>query len=160
MNVTEAQRLLREQLDKHELYHVEAKMNGRLTSAFGRYRYNRLYNYRVVELSIPLVKINDEERVMKTILHEIAHALTEGHEHDSVWQAKCLEIGGDGKRCYSRHDTNTIERKRTLYQAYCPEHGNRGITYRRTDKACGICCKKYKGGRYSERFNIQYRELK
>ena len=134
MNVTEAQRLLREQLDKHELYHVEAKMNGRLTRAFGRYRYNTLYDKRVVELSIPLVKINDEERVMKTILHEIAHALTEGHGHDRVWQAKLLEIGGDGKRCYDRTDTNVIETRRSskLYKLVCQECGeDRFGRYRR-----------------------------
>lgn len=125
MNVTEAHRLLREQLDNHGLYHVEAKMNGRLTRAFGRYRYNTLYNNRSVELSIPLVKINDEERVMKTILHEIAHALTEGHGHDRVWQAKLLEIGGDGKRCYDRTDTNVIETRRSskLYKLVCQECG-------------------------------------
>ena len=159
MNITKAQQMLREELDKHELYHVEVKMNGRLTSAFGRYKYHRLSQYKVVELSTKLVEINDEERVRLTILHEVAHALTEGHGHDNVWKAKLLEIGGDGKRCYSSENTNTIERKRTLYQAYCQEHGNRGRTYRRTDKACGTCCNKYNGGRYSERFKIQYREL-
>lgn len=129
MNVTQAQRLLREQLDKHELYHVDAKMNGRLTRAFGRYKYNRLYNDRSIELSIPLVEINDEERVMKTILHEIAHALTEGHGHDRVWQAKLLEIGGDGKRCYDRIDTNVIETRRSskLYKLVCQECGADGF---------------------------------
>ena len=159
MNITRAKQILRKELDKRGLYHVEAKMNGRLTSAFGRYKYHGLSNYKVVELSTKLVEINDEDRVRLTILHEVAHALTEGHGHDAVWKTKLLEIGGDGKRCYSREDTNTIERKRTLYQAYCQEHGNRGRTYRRKDKACGICCNKYNGGRYSERFKIQYREL-
>lgn len=126
MNVTEAQRLLREQLDKHELYHVEVKMNNRLTSAFGRYRYHRLSNYKVVELSTKLVEINEEESVRLTILHEVAHALTEGHGHDSVWKNKLLEIGGDGKRCYSSSNTNTIERTRSskLYKLVCQECGS------------------------------------
>ncbi len=159
MNITRAKQILREELDKHELYHVEVKMNNRLTSAFGRYRWNRLSNYKVVELSTKLVEINDEDRVRLTILHEVAHALTEGHGHDIVWKRKLLEIGGDGKRCYSSIDTNTIERTRTLYQAYCQEHGNRGRTYRRTTKACGTCCNEYNGGRYSEEYRIQYREL-
>lgn len=108
MNITEAHKLLREMMDEHELYHVDAKMNNRLTSAFGRYRYNRLYNTKMIELSSKLVSINDVERVKKTILHEIAHALTEGHGHDRVWRAKLLEIGGDGKRCYDSTDTNTL----------------------------------------------------
>ena len=125
MNITEAHRMLREELDKHELYHVEVKMNGRLTTVFGRYRYSRLYNHKSIELSTKLVEINDEERVRLTILHEIAHALTEGHGHDSVWKAKLLEIGGDGKRCYSSSDTNTIERKRSskLYKLECQKCG-------------------------------------
>ena len=80
--------------------------------------------------------------------------------HDIVWKTKLLEIGGDGKRCYSSSDTSTIERPpRKLYQAYCEEHGNRGRTYARRNKACGSCCNEYNGGRYSERFRIQYREL-
>ena len=125
MNVTEAQRLLREQLDKHELYHVEAKMNGRLTSVFGRYRWNTLYSTKKVELSSQLVAINDEEVVKRVILHEIAHALTEGHGHDNVWREKLLELGGDGKRCYDRTDTNVLETRRSskLYKLVCQECG-------------------------------------
>lgn len=159
MNITDAHKLLRKMMDEHELYHVDARMNGRMTSTFGRYRYNRLGTHKSIELSSQLVKINDEERVRLTILHEIAHALTEGHGHDSVWQAKCLEIGGDGKRCYSRHDTNTIERKRTLLQAYCEEHGDRGRYYRRVNRACGSCCNQYNNGKYSEQYRLQFREV-
>lgn len=144
MNILQAKRMLREELDKHELYHVEVKMNNRLTSAFGRYRYHRLSNYKVVELSTKLVEINEEERVRLTILHEVAHALTEGHGHDAVWKAKLLEIGGDGKRCYSSIDTNTIERARSskLYTLECQNCGYTGGRYRRRmngyrHKRCG-----------------------
>lgn len=124
MNITEAHRMLREELDKHELYHVTTKMNGRLTSVFGRYRYSRL-GHKSIELSTKLVQINDVERVRLTILHEVAHALTEGHGHDAVWKAKLLEIGGDGKRCYTSEDTNTIERTRSskIYKLECQRCG-------------------------------------
>lgn len=133
MNVTEAKRLLRQELDKHELYHVEAKMNGRLTSAFGRYRYNRYLPTKYVELSTKLVEINDESRVMLTILHEVAHALTEGHGHDIVWKRKLIEIGGDGKRCYDSSDTNTIARARSskLYTLKCQDCDYTAGRYRR-----------------------------
>lgn len=125
MNTTEAHKLLREQLDKHGLYHVEARMNGRLTRAFGRYKWNTMLERRWVELSTQLVKINDRDRVLRTILHEVAHALTEGHGHDEVWRKKLLEIGGDGKRCYSRTDTNVLETRRSskLYKLVCQECG-------------------------------------
>ena len=115
MNKVQAHRLLREMMDEHGLTEVKAEMNPRLTSAFGRYRYSMLYG-RKIELSSKLVEINDEDRVRLTILHEIAHALTEGHGHDAVWRAKLLEIGGDGKRCYSSSNTNTIERARSTRQ--------------------------------------------
>ena len=132
MNIIQAKRMLREELDKNELYHVTTKMNGRLTSVFGRYRYSRL-GHKSIELSTKLVQINDVERVRLTILHEVAHALTEGHGHDAVWQAKLLELGGDGKRCYSSTDTNTIERTRSskLYTLECQNCGYTGGRYRR-----------------------------
>lgn len=143
MNIIQAKRMLREELDKHELYHVTTKMNGRLTSVFGRYRYSRL-GHKSIELSTKLVQINDVERVRLTILHEVAHALTEGHGHDAVWKAKLLEIGGDGKRCYSSSDTNTIERVRSskLYTLECQGCGYTGGRYRRRmnnyrHKRCG-----------------------
>lgn len=158
MNTTEAQRMLREELDKHGLYHVTTKMNGRLTTVFGRYRYNRL-GHKSIELSTKLVEINDAERVRLTILHEVAHALTEGHGHDRVWKAKLLELGGDGKRCYSSSDTNTIERRRRKWQGYCDEHGVTGIYYQRRERACGTCCNKYNSGRYHDDYRIQYMEL-
>lgn len=143
MNIIQAKRMLREELDKNELYHVTTKMNGRLTSVFGRYRYSRL-GHKSIELSTKLVQINDVERVRLTILHEVAHALTEGHGHDNVWKAKLLEIGGDGKRCYSSSDTNTIERVRSskLYTLECQGCGYTGGRYRRRmnnyrHKRCG-----------------------
>lgn len=133
MNRMQAHQLLRATLDEHGLTEVRAEMNGRLTRAFGRYTYNRLYGTRVVQLSTKLVEINDLERVYRTILHEVAHALTEGHGHDAVWKAKLLEIGGDGKRCYSSTDTNTIQSKRSskLYKLVCQGCGYEGGRYRR-----------------------------
>ena len=41
-----------------------------------------------------------DNQVKNTILHEIAHALTKGHNHDEVWRQKALEIGCDGKKCW------------------------------------------------------------
>lgn len=143
MNITDAKRMLREELDKHELYHVEVKMNNRLTSAFGRYRWHRLSDYRVVELSTKLVEINEADRVRLTILHEVAHALTEGHGHDAVWKAKLIEIGGDGKRCYDSTDTNTLATRRS------------GVTYVLECQKCG-----YVGQRRYKRAMNGYRHIR
>lgn len=132
MNKLQAKRLLREILDEHGLTEVQAVMNPRLTRVFGRYQYSMLYGKKV-ELSSKLVELNDLHKVHIVILHEVAHALTEGHGHDAVWKAKCLEIGGDGKRCYSSTDTNTIERVRSskLYRLECQDCGYTGGRYRR-----------------------------
>ena len=51
---------------------------------------------KMIQLSRPITKLNTEERMKYTILHEIAHALT-GCNHNWRWKQKCMEIGGDGK---------------------------------------------------------------
>ena len=60
------------------------------------------YTSRKITLSQHITEMNDEAEVRNTILHEIAHALA-GHAaaHGPHWQRVCLEIGGDGVRCYS-----------------------------------------------------------
>lgn len=130
MNVLDAVKITRAELDKHGLTEVRVVVNGRLTRAFGRYRYSRLYpNDKRIELSRKLVELNDVERVTRTILHEVAHALTEGHGHDNVWKAKCIEIGGDGIPRYSVIDTNIPEAK--VYTLTCDGCGYTGGRYRR-----------------------------
>lgn len=57
------------------------------------------YGKSQIELSSVLVPIMTDKAILDTIIHEIAHALTRGHNHDNVWKRKCIELGGDGKRC-------------------------------------------------------------
>jgi len=137
MNVLDAVKITRAELDKHGLTQVRVVVNNRLTRAFGRYRYSRLVEDRRIELSRKLVEMNDEIRVTRTILHEVAHALTEGHGHDRVWKAKCLEIGGDGIARYSVIDTNVPETKKRIAKRYTMEC-----------EKCG-----YSGGRYGRKMN-------
>lgn len=133
MNISDARRLAREEMNKHGLEHIPLVFNSRLTRAFGRYRWNTVSGHRCIELSTKLVEINEWERVRKTVLHEIAHALTEGHGHDMVWRNKLLDIGGDGKRCYSSSDTVVLETRRStkLYTLECSKCEYRGGRYRR-----------------------------
>ena len=134
MKLSDASTMARKEMDKHGLQHVPLVFNPRLTRAFGRYRYNRIDSTsKRIELSKKLVLLNDETRVMRTVLHEIAHALTEGHGHDRVWKAKCLEIGGDGIARYSVIDTNIPQAKRSskLYTLECQKCGYTGGRYRR-----------------------------
>jgi predicted SprT family Zn-dependent metalloprotease len=99
------------------------------------------YSYKEITLSRALVLVNDEDRVKNTILHEIAHALVgRGHGHNSVWKRKAIEIGCDGKRCYTTQNTVVPEAK---YIAVCSTCGYKHKKHRLTKKtsACGVCCK-------------------
>ena len=83
------------------------------------FRYNKRRNFagicsyrnKTIELSLPLTRLSNEEDVIDTILHEIAHALTEGHGHDHVWRRKAIEIGCNGKRCFGKE-------KESMYEAF------------------------------------------
>lgn len=49
---------------------------------------------KVIGLSKHFIEHNSRERVMETVLHEVAHALVgPGHGHNIVWQNKAREIG-------------------------------------------------------------------
>jgi predicted SprT family Zn-dependent metalloprotease len=110
------------------------------------------HRYRKITLSKALVSINDEARVKNTILHEIAHALVGGgHGHDWVWRSKALEIGCDGKRCYTSENTTIPESK---YIAVCKSCGHIHRKHRltRSVSACGLCCK----GRFQAEYTLTF----
>lgn len=96
---------------------------------------------KTISLSSHLVKLNDENRVRNTILHEIAHALVgHKHHHNAVWKAKAIEIGCDGERCYS----DEVNKPESKYILVCPN----GHTFRRHKElkrtvSCSKCSSKY-----------------
>lgn len=49
--------------------------------------------HKAIALSLFHIEADDVAEVRDTILHEIAHALTPGHGHDEVWQAKAMQVG-------------------------------------------------------------------
>jgi predicted SprT family Zn-dependent metalloprotease len=96
------------------------------------------YTQKVISLSAPLTNANDEIRVLDTILHEIAHALVgHGHGHDSVWRAKCVEIGAKPERCYTDEDTNVIAGK---YRAVCGSCGQVHNRHKRPPRGRRYAC--------------------
>lgn len=75
------------------------------------------YRLRSISLSKHLVRLNSDIQVKDTILHEIAHALVGfHHHHNSIWKAKCVEIGAKPTRCYS---SSEVARPEGRYQANC-----------------------------------------
>ena len=80
---------------------------------FGRCNYTR----KTITLSKRLVLINEQDKVVDTILHEIAHALC-GFEagHGSEWKETCIRIGAKPNRCYDGENVITPKMK---WEAKC-----------------------------------------
>jgi predicted SprT family Zn-dependent metalloprotease len=73
-----------------------------------------------ITLSRALVRLNDEARVLNTILHEIAHALTPGVWHGPAWVEMAKAIGCDGRRCYESDKVVGVARPFTGTCPKCP----------------------------------------
>ena len=135
MNLQQAKKLAIEQMDKHGL--LDLGWSFEYDNAKSRFGVCR-YRLKVIGLSMPLVSANEEAAVRDTILHEIAHALVgTGHGHDSVWKAKCREIGAKPERCYSSEDTNVIAGK---YRAVCGGCGKTHSRHKRLPKGRRYAC--------------------
>lgn len=52
-----------------------------------------VYSEKAIYLNIHHVDTHPDIEVDNTIRHEIAHALTPGHQHDNIWQDKAKELG-------------------------------------------------------------------
>ncbi len=99
------------------------------------------HGQKLITMSKSLVMLNDAERVSRTILHEIAHALTRGKGHTLPWKMKCLEIGlSNPERCYNTANTEIVK---PPFVATCPgcrtEH--RVFRHGKRRKSCGRCAK-------------------
>lgn len=118
----------------------------RATSRFGccSYKRNRLtgeyFGFRIT-ISRQLALRNTWDVVKLTVLHEIAHSRTPGHNHDRVWQRECIRIGGDGKRCYRNTEQGgaviSIPKK---YTGTCPRCG---MTVQRDRRCNGYHCDRF-----------------
>lgn len=73
-------------------------------------KFNRItgeVTLRQISLSRKLTEINEEDKVLDTIKHEIAHALV-GHKagHGPIWQAKAKELGAKPEACFTDKEVN------------------------------------------------------
>ena len=82
---------------------------GRLEFAFdgGKRRLGAMHSMRVngqvipkkITLSRHYTVLLPEDEIRDVILHEIAHALTPGHNHNAVFMAACRKVGARPARC-------------------------------------------------------------
>lgn len=150
MDLNRAQQLAVKLMEEHNLF--EAGWRFGFDTAKRRFGCCN-YTYKQITLSKALVLVNDEARVKNTILHEIAHAIVgRGHGHNNVWKRKAIEIGCDGKRCYTTQNTIVPESK---YIAVCNSCGHKHRRHRTPTKktACGLCCK----GTFQSKYILEFK---
>jgi|ETNvirnome_2_300_1030623.scaffolds.fasta_scaffold02922_3 predicted SprT family Zn-dependent metalloprotease len=154
MKLNRAEDLAIELLYKHGLGYYNLKFDN-ATRRFGQCNAFT----KTINLSKPLTLVNSEEVVKDTILHEIAHALDykiHGNiGHGITWKSLCLEVGCRPNALCGTEDGVVFPKAK--YLKTCPNCGPRGPAHRRRkNTACGACCNKLNGGKYSKEYLIQY----
>lgn len=149
MTIQKALQITRKLLKEYGLEGWSATTNRR-KRAFGVCNYTK----QQIELSSILVPLMMDEGIMDTILHEIAHALTPGHNHDRVWKSKFIQLGGTGERVSGdwkyKNPQLKKEKVKTKYTLRCPECGNE-TPYARKPKRSYSC------GKHGKKFDPKYK---
>jgi predicted SprT family Zn-dependent metalloprotease len=118
------------------------------------------YKTRTISMSLPLVLLNvdNDDIIVDTLFHELAHAKTPGAGHGYAWKRMAMELGADPARCF--HDAEVIAPE-AKYVAYCPncskKYGRHKFPKQGKRSACHACCKRFSYGRFDERFLLVYR---
>ena len=152
MYITKANMIARKLMRKHGIEDWEI----RWTNAKKTYGYCD-YGRRTLGFSKVLTDLNSEEEFTDVVLHEIAHALAPIEaNHGKEWKRIAKRIGANPTRCYS----NEVVRPPSLYITKCNHCGSVGSKNRRPrgtkTMACGNCCRKYNGGKYSDKYLLTY----
>lgn len=74
---------------KHQLFHWRLELKKHTGSRLGSCDYKVF----IIVLNGFYVANHSEEMVLDTLRHEVAHALTPGHQHDNVWKAMAVQLG-------------------------------------------------------------------
>jgi len=117
------------------------------------------YKHSQIELSRHLVPVMTDEAIIDTIIHEIAHALTPGNNHDYVWQSKCVELGGNGQRTGGSHlykdgvdGQREFQEKTAKYTLSCPCCDN--VSYLNRRPRGSVSCGKHNSRGYNEKYKM------
>lgn len=148
MDIRQAKRMATDLMNKHGL----SSKGWRFRFDNAKVRFGSCnYTDKEITLSKPLCELNSEKEVLDTILHEIAHALCPGQNHNKVWQRKAIEIGCSGNRCYS--SSNVVQPK-LKYTAVCVGCKSEYSKSRIARKSCS--CGKCSGGKYNPNFKLVF----
>jgi predicted SprT family Zn-dependent metalloprotease len=105
---TEAGRLF----ERHGLSGRKLEVSARLKRTLGLCDYRR----RSIRVNRFYAENNSEAVVLNTLRHEVAHALTPGHGHDSTWVAAAVRLGCTARRVCDEDVLLPAGR----FQAVCP----------------------------------------
>jgi predicted SprT family Zn-dependent metalloprotease len=110
------------------------------------------HRLKTISVSKRLALANERKAVNDVILHEIAHALTPGHHHNSVWRAKCREIGAIPERCV---DNSRIVQAESRLIGECPSCDTVHNRHRKpkSNRSCGKC----DSTKYNTKYKLTWR---
>lgn len=116
------------------------------------------YMSQEIGLSLPLALVNEPEKMLATVLHEIAHALVgPGHGHSETWQRMAIKLGVEpSARCL---DNEPVAASYVAVCETCGENYGRHRVSKRVVYSCPLCCKTHNGGKYDERFILTFRKV-
>ena len=87
---------------------------------------------QTIQINYTFASINSWEVVRYVVLHEIAHARTNGHKHDEIWQREFVRLGGDGAITIGETAQNgTLRVILGKYVGTCPLCGEKLYTNRK-----------------------------
>ena len=150
VTLEEAEHLARSLMDAHGLQDWAFGWDRART----RFGYCHWWHHRIT-LSRELTPLRTVERVIDTILHEIAHALVgpclDG-PHGAEWKDKAAKLGAIPRACTSE---NPLPGR---FLATCAHCGHQWRAHRRTRLACTRCCRQHNGGRFTTEYLVVWTE--
>lgn len=90
-----------------------------------------------ISLSVYFLALNSTAEVRKTVLHEVAHALTPGHGHYRVWVRVARMLGDDGERLACG-----VQMVQGRWRADCPQCGPIAHRHKRPKRPDAWSCHK------------------
>lgn len=142
MDLNELNRQARALLTAHGLGRLKFELNNgkkNIATCYGVWTYGDDNRRIAVPTRITFSRhwgaVMDEEDCRNVMLHEIAHALTMGHNHDWVFKAKCRELGTPASEtCY--RPKASIE---FAWIAFCPVTGKKVASMHRAPRKLRTC---------------------
>ncbi len=100
MKIEMIKKVAREEMDKWGLQDWRFKLDN-AKMRFGQCS----YTHRTISLSRPLSELNSLDRILDTIRHEIAHAITPHSGHDFEFMEACEKVGAPPRTHYTSKNT-------------------------------------------------------